>query len=134
MLNDKICVPYICQEACTLRGALVASQALQTHRPYGLIRPGFRHTWQSRVVCAFRKIHVGGGKLAAQHGSALDQSDITTVANNVLNVLFKKYIVTLNRVYVSPSKGLCNYRWYIESLLKYGQHASQSSQQRFLTF
>jgi hypothetical protein len=66
------------------------------------------------------------GKLVAHDGAALDPADSTTVVSNLHHSLFSQWSVTLNGVSVSLSKDLYNYRAYIETLLTYGQDASQN--------
>jgi hypothetical protein len=48
------------------------------------------------------------------------------VDNYILHSLFSQCRVTLNVVSVSSSKDLYNYRAYLETLLTYGQDASQT--------
>ena len=66
------------------------------------------------------------GKLLTRDGSALDPADNTAVVKNLLHSLFSSCSVTLNRVSVSSSKDLYNYRAYFETILTYGHDALQN--------
>jgi hypothetical protein len=65
------------------------------------------------------------GKLAAQASFVLDQTDSSTIVNNLLYSLFSQCSVTLNGVSISISKDLYNYRAFLE-LIAYGHNSSRN--------
>ena len=64
-------------------------------------------------------IHISfRGKVVVQDGSALDPADRITVVNKLLHPLFSQCNVTLNGIWGSSSKGLCNYRAHLDTTLR----------------
>jgi hypothetical protein len=66
------------------------------------------------------------GKLVALDGSSLDAADSISVVNKLLHSLLNQCSVTLNRVSVSSSKNLYNYRAHLEILITYGPDAAET--------
>ena len=66
------------------------------------------------------------GKLTKADGTALELTDTTCVANNLLHSLFEQCNVSLNGVTITHSADLYHYRAYLEALLIYGNEAAES--------
>jgi len=66
------------------------------------------------------------GKLAKADGSNLDATDHTAAVNNFLHSLFSQCTIILNRVTITQSGDLYNYRSILETLLSYGVDATIS--------
>jgi hypothetical protein len=66
------------------------------------------------------------GKIVSSSGKAVDLTDKTAVAKNLLHSLFSQCTVMVNGVPVTQSHEHYNYRAYFETLLTYGTDAASS--------
>jgi hypothetical protein len=63
------------------------------------------------------------GKLTAEDGKVLAETDHTATINNLLHSLFSQCSVSLNGVTITQASDLYHYRAYLETLLTYGKEA-----------
>jgi hypothetical protein len=66
------------------------------------------------------------GKLTAEDGKDLAETDHTATVNNLLHSLFSKCSVSLNGVTITQACDLYHYRAYLETLLTYGTDAAST--------
>jgi len=66
------------------------------------------------------------GKLTKIDGTALDDTDFTSVTNNFLHSIFSQCTVSLNGTTITQATELYNYRSLLETLLTYANDAAST--------